>query len=84
MFAIAEMSLSHFQGNSNSLSTVDVGASFTGLTSYFPVANVALTFANTYGSIVVALLLFVEGEREKLAVAAAAFLLTRAFELVKA
>ena len=45
-----------FQGNSNSLSTVDVGASFTGVSSFSPIPVTALTFLNTYGAQAAAML----------------------------
>ena len=95
-----------YQGNSNSLSTVDVGASFTGVSSYSPAPVTAITFANTYGAVVAAVLLFLagggpgvgdgdgdgdgddgrkrkwKGAADALWSAGAAFLLSRACELV--
>ncbi|KZC05549.1 GPI ethanolamine phosphate transferase 2, partial [Dufourea novaeangliae] len=48
-----------YQGNSNSLATIDVAAGYVGIQSYMPIVNGSLLIINTYSAPVLAYLLLV-------------------------
>nr|XP_033336582.1 GPI ethanolamine phosphate transferase 2 isoform X1 [Megalopta genalis] len=48
-----------YQGNSNSLATVDVAAGYVGMRSYIPIVNGSLIIINTYSAPVLAFLLLI-------------------------
>ncbi|XP_078036093.1 phosphatidylinositol glycan anchor biosynthesis class G [Augochlora pura] len=48
-----------YQGNSNSLATVDVAAGYVGMRSYMPIVNGSLIIINTYSAPVLAFLLLI-------------------------